>query len=163
MPGAACPPDVAISAVTSFEISSSADLPHLRQRLHTCGLTTLADRLARCCPTFRVLTCANGHVYRPIPAERCRHRLCPHCARRRPQCAVTRLWPAIQTRCRRDPVNRLRRAGRHGHASPDGSERVRAAAGTHGVVWAADRLVEPGGRACRRNPTTPDRCRAGSP
>jgi hypothetical protein len=52
------------------------------------------------------LACDNGHAYRPIPAERCRLRLCPNCARWRQRRATARLWPAIQACRRRHPEDR---------------------------------------------------------
>jgi hypothetical protein len=70
------------------------------------GETALAERVRRCCATFRVLACANGHIYQPIPAERCRHRLCPHCARHRQTRAIKRLWPAIRRLRQRHPEDR---------------------------------------------------------
>ena len=151
------------SLKTSLETSASLGIQHLVGCLQEMGATAITDKVERCCTHFRVLTCNNGHVYRRIPAERCRLRLGIHGARWRPQRAITQLWPAIQTLCRRDPADSLRRGGQHAHASPDGSARVRAAVGTHGAVWTADRCIEPGGGACRRNPTHPDRRRAGSP
>jgi hypothetical protein len=81
---------------TSLDYSTSSDTAHLETCLRATGETTLADKVARCCTTFRALTCTQGHVYQPIPAERCRHRLCPNCARWRQQRAVKRLWPAIK-------------------------------------------------------------------
>jgi hypothetical protein len=74
MPGELCTPDVPTSALVSLETGSRAGLTHLRQSPCAFGLATLADRLARCCPTFHVLASANGHVQRPLPAERCRLR-----------------------------------------------------------------------------------------
>jgi hypothetical protein len=94
------------ASTTSLETSASSVIPHLIACLQALGATAIADKVARCCTTFRVLTCANGHVYRPIPAERCRHRLCPHCARWRQQRAITRLWPVIQALRRRYPEDR---------------------------------------------------------
>jgi hypothetical protein len=95
------------ASTTSLETSASSVIPHLIACLQALGATAIADKVARCCTTFRVLTCANGHVYRPIPAERCRHRLCPHCARWRQQRAITRLWPVIQALRRRYPEDPL--------------------------------------------------------
>jgi Replication protein len=91
---------------TSLETSASLVSTHLQACLDEMGETELREKVARCCTTFRVLTCNHGHVYRPIPTERCRHRLCPHCARWRQQRAITRLWPAIQALRRRYPKDR---------------------------------------------------------
>jgi hypothetical protein len=84
------------SLKTSLEYSTSLVTHHLQECLQTLGATALAEKVGRCCATFRVITCANGHVYQPIPAERGRHRLCLYCARWRQQRAMKRLGPAIQ-------------------------------------------------------------------
>jgi hypothetical protein len=94
------------SCNTLLETSSSSDINPLRTHLHTLSLTALADKVERCCTQFRVLACDNGHAYRPIPAERCRLRLCRNCARWRQQRAMRRLWPAIQALSRRHPQDR---------------------------------------------------------
>jgi hypothetical protein len=70
------------------------------------GATALADTVERCSPQFRVLACDSGHVSRRIPTERCRYRLCPHCAHWRQQRAITQLWPAIRVHSRRHPEDR---------------------------------------------------------
>jgi Replication protein len=96
---------------TSLDTSSSSVIPHLIRCLQALGATTLAEKVTRCCTHFRVLACAKGHVYRPIPAERCRLRrcrlrLCRNCARWRQQRAITRLWPAIRELSQRHPDDR---------------------------------------------------------
>jgi Replication protein len=88
---------------TSLETSPSSATTHLRPCLNHLGLTDRADQVGRCCQTFRILTCPNGHSFRPIPAERCRHRLCRNCPRWRQQRAITRHWHAIRELSRRYP------------------------------------------------------------
>jgi Replication protein len=94
------------ASTTSLDTSPSSVTSHLAASLQKLGATDIADKVARCCITFRVLTCDNGHVFRPIPAERCRHRLCPHCTRWRQQRATKRLWPAIEALRRHYPEDR---------------------------------------------------------
>jgi hypothetical protein len=94
------------SLKTSLEAGTSLVSTHLQTCLDALGETTLRDKVARCCTTFWVLTCDNGHLYRPIPGERCRHRLCINCAHWRQQRAITRLRPAIQALSRRHPEDR---------------------------------------------------------
>jgi len=91
---------------TSLNTSSCSDRNRLRTHLHTLGHTALAAKAERCCTHFRVLACDNGHAYRPIPAERCRLRLCRNCAHWRQQRAMRRLWPAIHELSRRHPEDR---------------------------------------------------------
>jgi hypothetical protein len=91
---------------TSLDTSSSSVIPHLIRCLQALGATTLAEKVTRCCTHFRVLACVKGHVSRPIPAERCRLRLCRNCARWRQQRAITRLWPAIRELNQRYPDDR---------------------------------------------------------
>jgi hypothetical protein len=106
MPPPSRPPRAPTSTKTSLETSASLVSTHLQTCLDALGETALGAKVARCCTTFRVLTCDQGHIYRPIPTERCRHRLCPHCARWRQQRAITRLWPAIQALRRSYPEDR---------------------------------------------------------
>jgi hypothetical protein len=91
------------SSITSLDTSSRSNTPHLLQCLKELGATNVAENVERCCTHFRVLTCHNGHVYRPIPAERCRLRLCVNCARWRQHRAITRLRPPIEALRRRHP------------------------------------------------------------
>jgi hypothetical protein len=91
---------------TSLDISARSVTQHLRACLQDLGAAALSEKVARCCTVFRVLACDNGHVYHPIPAERCQHRLCINCARWRQQRAIKRLWPAIQELRRRYPQDR---------------------------------------------------------
>jgi Replication protein len=102
-PQARCQPS---AEITSLETSASSVTSHLKDCLLTWGLTTLAEKVSRCCTAFHVLACAKGHVYHAIPAERCQHRLCPNCARQRQQRAITRLWPAIKALRQRHPEDR---------------------------------------------------------
>jgi hypothetical protein len=91
---------------TSLESGASSVIQHLRGCLYALGEMALAEKVQRCCSTFRALACANGHMYQLIPAERCRHRRRPHRARWRQQRAITRLWPAIHVLRRRHPGDR---------------------------------------------------------
>jgi hypothetical protein len=54
---------------TSLDHSPSSIIPHLVNCLQELGNITLADKVARCCTTFRVLTCPNGHSYQPSPTS----------------------------------------------------------------------------------------------
>ena len=106
MPGQPCTPHVPTSVMTSLDTSPSSVTQHLEACLQKVGATALAEKVGRCCTTFRVLACDQGHAYHPIPAERCRLRPCIHCARWRQQRAVTRLGPAIRELSRRHPEDR---------------------------------------------------------
>jgi hypothetical protein len=91
---------------TSLEDSASLVTQHLQTCLQQLDAIALTEKVGHCCTTFRVLACASGHRYQPIPAERCRHRLCPNCAHWRQQRTITRLWPALCTLRRRYPGDR---------------------------------------------------------
>ena len=106
MSGESCTPPLSTPAITSLDTSSNTDISHLVNCLQEMEATTMAEKVTRCCTHFRVLVCGNGHVVRRIPAERCRHRLCRHCACWRQQRAITRLGPAIRELCRRHPEDR---------------------------------------------------------
>ena len=74
--------------------------------LKAAGEPRQAAHVTRCGTEFHALRCANGHLYRAVPTERCRVRLCPDCARHRRQRAVARLGPALRTCRRRYPHDR---------------------------------------------------------
>jgi hypothetical protein len=71
-------------SITARDPSSNSVTSHLATCLKAMGATALADTVERCSTHFRVLACDSGHGIRWIPADRCRHRLCPRCARDEP-------------------------------------------------------------------------------
>jgi Replication protein len=93
-------------AATSLDTRTRSVKAHLLACLRAIGAEAQAEKLARCCLEFRVLGCANGHVWNPIPLERCGYRLCPDCARWRQSRAFYRVFPAIQELRQRHPEDR---------------------------------------------------------
>jgi hypothetical protein len=91
---------------TSLDTSSRSVKRHLVTFLHAAGDRRRAIAVTRCGVEFHALCCANGHVRRPIPTERCRYRLCPECARWRRQRAFARGWPAIRACRQQHPGDR---------------------------------------------------------
>jgi replication protein len=81
---------------TSLDTRSRSVKAHLLACLKEMHADAQAEKLERCCLEFRVLGCANGHVWNPVPLERCGYRLCPDCARWRQARAFHRVFPAMQ-------------------------------------------------------------------
>src|SRR3712207_4963415 len=73
-----------LPSITARDPSSNSVTSHLATCLKAMGATALADTVERCSTHFRVLACDSGHGICWIPADRCRHRLCPRCARDEP-------------------------------------------------------------------------------
>jgi hypothetical protein len=93
-------------APTSLDTSTRSVKAHCLACLKEIHADALAEKLERCCTEFRVLGCENGHVWNPIPLERCGYRLCPDCARWRQARAFHRVFPAIQELQQRHPEDR---------------------------------------------------------
>ena len=93
-------------APTSLDTSTRSVKAHLLASLRDIHAEAQAEKLERCCTEFRVLGCQNGHVWNPIPMERCGHRLCPDCARWRQARGFHRVFPAIQELQARHPEDR---------------------------------------------------------
>jgi hypothetical protein len=93
-------------AATSLDTSTRSVKAHLLACLQEIHAEAQAEKLARCCTEFRVLGCQNGHLWNPIPLERCGYRLCPDCARWRQARAFHRVFPAIQELQARHPEDR---------------------------------------------------------
>jgi Replication protein len=91
---------------TSLDTSARSVKRHLIELLRAAGDRIRAAAVARCGAEFHALRCANGHLHRAVPTERCRYRLCPDCARWRRRRAFARAWPAIRACHRRHPRDR---------------------------------------------------------
>jgi hypothetical protein len=93
-------------AATSLDTGTRSVKAHLLACLREIEAEAQVEKLERCCIEFRVLGCENGHVWNPIPLERCGYRLCPDCARWRQARAFHRVFPAIQELQSRYPDDR---------------------------------------------------------
>jgi hypothetical protein len=93
-------------ASTSLDTRTRSVKAHLLACLRAIGAEARAEKLERCCTEFRVLGCENGHLWNPVPLERCGYRLCPDCARWRQARAFHRVFPAIQALQQRYPGDR---------------------------------------------------------
>jgi hypothetical protein len=93
-------------ASTSLDTSTRSVKSHLIKCLREIQADALVEKVSRCCTEFRVLGCRNGHLWNPVPLERCGYRLCPNCARWRQARAFHRVYPAFVELQRRHPGDR---------------------------------------------------------
>ncbi len=80
---------------------NAAGKTRLIDLLEGAGYLKLAASVQRCHSEYRVLSCANGHQFKPVPTYRCNYRLCPDCARSRQRRAFARLMPVLHAHQRR--------------------------------------------------------------
>ncbi len=95
--------DTAVRTYSSLRDESNA---HLTNLLDDAGYSRLSADVQRCCSEFKVLRCAGGHTFKPIPTYRCNYRLCANCARERQRRAYARVMPVLKAYHRRHRAER---------------------------------------------------------